>query len=210
MATADVGTAGGLERAWTVPNGITAVRLACIPAFLWLLFGHRDLVVAASLLAALGATDWVDGWVARHYGQVSTLGKVLDPTADRLLLAAALVGAVLVGALPWWLFGLMVAREALVSVAVLALAAMGAARIDVIWLGKAGTFALMFALPLFLFGHSALPWHQAPEDAAWAFTGPGLALSWAAAANYVPRARRALAQGRVRRALGQGRVGSVS
>ena len=81
----------GLDRILTVPNVITMVRLLCIPVFLWLLFGLHEQTAAAILLAVLGATDWVDGFVARRYGQVSTLGKVLDPTADRLLVGTAVI-----------------------------------------------------------------------------------------------------------------------
>lgn len=186
-----------LGRVWTVPNALSLARLACAPVFLWLLLGARATVAAASLLALLGATDWVDGWAARRLGQVSTVGQVLDPAADRALLAGGVVGALVAGDIPTWLFAVVVAREAAVSGTAVFLAARGSARIDVVWAGKAGTFALMFALPLFLFGHSTLSWHPVPEGWAWAFTVPGLALSWWAAASYVPRARRALALGRV-------------
>jgi cardiolipin synthase len=182
-----------LARVWTFPNLVSAGRLACVPVFLEILFGAGHVVAGACLLAALGATDWVDGYAARHLGQVSTLGKVLDPTADRALLAAGAIGSVVYGALPVWLFVVVVVREALVSLGVLALAARGARRVEVTWLGKAGTFGLMFALPLFLFGHSGLSWHRYPEEAAWAFAALGVAGSWMAAGGYLPRARRALA-----------------
>ncbi|HZD67257.1 MAG TPA: CDP-alcohol phosphatidyltransferase family protein [Acidimicrobiales bacterium] len=181
------------DRALTLPNLLSLVRLACVPGFLWLLFGANDVVAAGCLLAALGTTDWVDGMAARHLGQVSTLGKVLDPAADRALLAVGAIGSVVYGALPVWVFAVVVAREALVSGGVMFLAARGGSRIDVTWLGKAGTFALMFALPLFLVGHSDLSWHQFSEDAAWAFVVLGMAGSWLAVATYLPRARQALA-----------------
>src|SRR5580658_10864839 len=125
------------------------VRLLCIPIFLWLLFGLDDQTWAAVLLAVLGATDFVDGFVARRYHQVSTLGKVLDPLADRLLVGTAVIAVMVHGAVPLW-FGLAtLGREVLVSLMVVVLAAMGASRIDVLWVGKAGTFALMFAYPTF-------------------------------------------------------------
>src|SRR5260370_6473264 len=139
-----------LDRILTVPNLITMVRLACIPVFLWLLFGAHRQTAAAILLAVLGATDWVDGFVARRYGQVSTFGKVLDPTADRLLVGTTVISIMVYGAVPLW-FGLAtIAREVLGSVMVLLLASLGAARVDVLWVGKAGTFGLMFAYPTFL------------------------------------------------------------
>ena len=81
----------GLDRVLTVPNLVTFVRLLCVPLFLWLLFGAGKQSAAAVLLAVLGATDWVDGYVARRFHQVSTLGKVLDPVADRVLVGTAVI-----------------------------------------------------------------------------------------------------------------------
>ncbi len=176
---------------------VTFGRLACAPVFLWLLFGQEDRLAAAALLAALGATDWIDGWLARRLGQVSTLGKVLDPVADRILIGVAVVATLVDGSVPLWFGTVVLVREALVSLAVVSLAALGAARIDVLWVGKAGTLGLMFAFPLFLAGHADISWHQVPEIAAWVFAIPGLVLSWAAAVSYVPLARSALAEGRV-------------
>src|SRR5438445_11246371 len=125
----------------TIPNLVTLVRLACVPVFCWLLFGRDDRTAAAWLLAVLGCTDWVDGYLARHLGQVSELGKVLDPTADRILLGTVVVSLMVHGDLSPWVGGAALAREILVSGAVIALAAAGARRIDVQWVGKAGTLA---------------------------------------------------------------------
>ena len=116
----------GLDRIVTVPNVITMVRLLCIPVFLWLLFGRHEQTAAAILLAVLGATDWVDGFVARRYGQVSTLGKVLDPIADRVLVGTAVISVMVYGAVPLWFGIATIAREVLVSVMVLLLASLGA------------------------------------------------------------------------------------
>lgn len=182
---------------WTLPNAVSLARLACVPVFVWLLFGRGDRLAAGILLAVLGVTDWVDGWLARRLGQVSTVGKVLDPVADRILIGVAVVATLVDGSVPLWLGVAVVVREVLVSVAVLVLAALGAARIDVVWVGKAGTLGLMVALPLFLAGHSDVSWHEGAEIAAWVFAIPGLALSWLAALSYVPLARRALSAGRV-------------
>lgn len=187
----------GEDRILTVPNLITLARLCCVPVFVWLLFGVQNRWAAVGVLGATAATDWLDGWFARRYGQVSNLGKVLDPVADRVLVVVAVVSILVAGAAPVWLGVLVLVREAVVSLATMVLAAMGAARIDVVWAGKAGTFALMFAFPLFLAGHSGVSWQEVPEVAAWVFALPGLALGWYAAASYLPLARTALAEGRL-------------
>src|SRR3984885_9547373 len=98
------------------------VRLVCIPVFVWLRFGAHEQTAAAILLAVLGATDWVDGYVARHFGQVTTLGKVLDPLADRVLVGTAVISILVYGAVPLWFGIATIAREVLVSAMVLLLA----------------------------------------------------------------------------------------
>jgi cardiolipin synthase len=181
---------------FTLPNAVTLVRLACLPLFLWLLFGQDNRVAAASLLAALGATDWVDGYLARRLGQVSEVGKVLDPVADRLLFLVGAGGILVDGSVPTWFAVTVLAREVLVGGATLVLAALGARRIDVTWFGKAGTFGLMIAFPLFLASNSDLSWADAAGVLAWLAGIPALALSLYAAAGYVPLARQALREGR--------------
>ncbi|TMM19498.1 MAG: CDP-alcohol phosphatidyltransferase family protein [Actinobacteria bacterium] len=155
-----------VDRVLTLPNVVTAARLAAVPVFLWLLFAVQDRVAAAALLAVLGATDWIDGWLARRLGQVSTLGKVLDPVADRVLLGVGVSAIMVDGSVPLWLGAAVLAREALVSAAVLGLAALGAARIDVVWVGKAGTFGMMVAFPLFLVAGPSATWPNAALVAA--------------------------------------------
>jgi cardiolipin synthase len=183
---------------WTIPNLISVVRLLLVPYFLWLLL-HEDRPIAAGvLLAALGASDWVDGYIARHFDQASQVGKVLDPVADRVLLIAGAVALLVDGSAPRWVLIVVLAREAVISVATLTLAAMGARRIDVQWVGKAGTLALMFALPMFLWldNTNPGPGHDVLAVTTWIFTIGGLVLSWYAAAGYVPLAREALREGR--------------
>ena len=184
------------DRILTVPNAITFVRLALLPVFVWLLFGREDRATAAWLLAGIGVTDFLDGYIARHFHQVSDLGKVLDPVADRLLFFVG-IGAILIdGSIPVWFAVAVLAREVLVAGATLALAAMGAARVDVTWFGKAGAFALMMSVPFFLGSRGDLSWADEAELLAWATGLPGLALSWYSLALYVPLARRALREGR--------------
>ena len=193
--------AAGLDRILTAPNVITLVRLLCIPLFLWLLFADHRQILAAILLAALGATDWIDGHVARRYHQVSTLGKVLDPAADRILVGTAVISVMIYHAVPLWFGFATIAREILVSLMVLLLASLGAARIDVLWWGKVSTFALMTSFPLFLLTtnphHAALhAWQHDVRDACWVLGVLGLALSWIVLAGYVRPALRALRTGR--------------
>lgn len=191
-------TAGAdqLDRVVTLPNAVTGVRLLCVPLFVWLLFGAGRQTAAAILLAVLGATDWVDGFLARRLGQVSTLGKILDPLADRILVGTAVIAVAVQGAVPVWFAAATLSREVLVSGAVLWLAARGAARIDVLWVGKAGTFGLMFAYPAFLLANGSAAWQVPIRDIAWVTGGIGLVLAWVAALSYVGPARAALAAGR--------------
>jgi cardiolipin synthase (CMP-forming) len=195
--TTDDAVSRGLARnVLTLPNVITLGRLACLPVFLWLLFGKEDRVAAAALLALLGITDWVDGYLARHLGQVSELGKILDPVADRLLFFVGAGGILIDGSVPTWFAVIVLVREVLVGGATVVLAALGARRIDVTWFGKAGTFGLMIAFPLFLASNSDLSWADTAWVLAWIAGIPGLALSLYAAVLYVPIARRALREGR--------------
>jgi cardiolipin synthase len=188
----------GEDRLLTVPNALTVLRLLCIPLFVLLLTrpNHAGWYPAALLLGVLGLTDFVDGYVARHFSQVSTAGKVLDPLADRLLLAVAAISIIAVGALPVWVAVLVVSREVLVAVGFLIVAAAGGRRMDVQWAGKAGTFGLMFALPLFLIGHANDSWHSVAEALAWVCVIPALVLGWYAAFTYIPRAQAAVTEGR--------------
>ncbi len=199
--SADITTADEVvsDRILTIPNLVTLVRLACLPVFLWLLFGREDRAAAAWLLAGLGITDWIDGYIARHFHQTSELGKVFDPVTDRLLFFIGGGGILIDGSVPRWFAVVVLIREALVAVATLLLAALGAKRIDVTWFGKAGAFFLMVAFPLFLASHSTLSWHETAGDLAWVAGIPGLALSLYSAALYVPIARSALSEGRAAR-----------
>jgi cardiolipin synthase len=189
-----------LDRVWTAPNVITFVRLACIPLFVWLLFGAHRQTLAAVLLGVLGATDWVDGFVARRYHQVSTLGKVIDPVADRVLVLTGVISIIVYGAVPLWFGTLTVVREVLVAGMTLLLASLGARRIDVLWVGKAGTFGLMFSYPAFLLGYGDAAWQVPFRVFAWGSGIIGLALAYLAAFSYIGPARQALREGRAGRA----------
>ncbi len=187
---------------WTIPNLISLLRLLAVPWFLWLLL-HDDRPIAAGiLLAVLGATDWIDGYIARHFDQGSKIGQVLDPVADRVLLIAGAVALLIDGSAPRWVLIVVLAREAAISIGTVWLAAKGARHIDVQWVGKAGTLALMFALPMFLWLDHTSPGvgHDVLAVITWSFTIGGLVLSYYAAAGYIPIAREALREGRADRA----------
>ena len=183
------------QRIVTVPNLISVLRLLCAPLFVWLLVDDQG-IAAAAVLAVLGASDWVDGWIARHFDQGSNLGKVLDPVADRVLLLVAAVALLVDGSVPIVVGVLVLVREAVVSIAVLVLAMAGARRIDVQWAGKAGTLSVMFAFPLFLLADNIDSGHDVVLAAAWFFAVVGLVLGYYAAITYLPMARAALREGR--------------
>jgi cardiolipin synthase len=180
----------------TVPNLISFIRLACVPIFVWLLFGRHSRIQAGVLIGVLGATDWVDGYIARRFNQVSLLGKILDPVADRLLLGVGIISILVDHSAPAWFCWLVIVREGLISLAVIVLGALGARRIDVTWVGKCGAFALMFAFPAFLWGHASWASHSFWIVAAYICGIPGLVLSWWALIQYVPLGRAALRDGR--------------
>lgn len=174
----------------TVPNAVTLVRLLCLPVFLYLLFVVETRAGAAWLLGALGATDWVDGFLARRLGQVSEFGKKFDPTVDRLLFIVGL-GAILAdGSMPVWFGVAVLVREVAVGGAVaIGTLVYGMQRFDVTFLGKTATLLLMFAVPGFLLGASDFPGADGFQLASWILGIPGLVLSYVTAIVYVPQIR---------------------
>lgn len=183
----------------TWPNLFTLVRLLCLPLFLWLLFGLPSRQAAAWLLGGLGATDWVDGYLARRLGQTSEFGKKFDPTVDRLLFVVALLAIIANDAIPLWFAIAVLARELAVGGTVaIATLAFDMQRFDVTWWGKTATFLLMFAVPGFLMGHSSVPGAEGFTVAAWIFGIPGLVLSYYTAIAYIPLIRDGIRAGRSR------------
>ncbi|MGH8952204.1 MAG: CDP-alcohol phosphatidyltransferase family protein [Acidimicrobiia bacterium] len=180
------------NRILTVPNLISFVRLLAIPLFWWVLLVRDDVALAAWILFIVGWTDWVDGYLARRLNQVSELGRILDPVADRLLIASALVGGLIAGVLPPWFGWGLIAREAVVGLVAIGLAARGGGAIEVRWLGKAATFALYGAIPAFyLAAAGALEELMLPV--AWGLGVVGLVLYWYTAILYIGDSRAKLA-----------------
>lgn len=190
------------DRIVTLPNAITLVRLLCIPLFLYLLFGMDARFGAALLLGFLGATDWVDGYAARHLNQVSDFGKAFDPTVDRLLFISGVIGIIVAEGCPLWFGILIVTREVLLSIWVLSIMALGAKRMEVTWWGKRATVFVMVAFPMFLAASDeSLPHavRTAFSVIAWCAAIPGLVLSLIAFAGYFPAGLEALREGRAAR-----------
>lgn len=184
----------------TIPNLITLVRLGCIPLFLWLLLDRNDPLGAAYLLGGLGATDSLDGFVARRFNQVSEFGKILDPVADRILFIVCAGAMIIDNAVPRWFASIIVAREVLLGGTLALLTAFGMKRFDVTWWGKLATFALMFTFPLFLVHAANVSfWSAFCWWAAWILGLPGLIISLVTAIAYIPTMRVALRTGRAER-----------
>ncbi len=185
-----------LDGIWTIPNAVTLIRLLLLPVFLSVLFVQENPVAAALMLGALGATDWVDGYLARRLGQVSEFGKVFDPTVDRLLFVVATIAIIIDGSIPLWFALAVLVREVAVGLMmVIATVFYKMPRIDVTYWGKVATSLLMFAVPGFLLGNSDIASADVFQAAAWLVGIPGLILSYWTAIAYIPQVRRAIAEG---------------
>jgi cardiolipin synthase (CMP-forming) len=167
------------ERVFTVPNILSFIRLAGVPLFLWLLLAREADLWAVAVLAVGGATDWLDGYLARSWHQRSRLGQVLDPMADRLYILATLVGLAIREIVPWWLVLLLAARDLVMATTIWpALRRRGFASLPVHFLGKAATFSLLYAFPLVLLGSGDGLWPSLAKVIGWACVIWGAALYW--------------------------------
>jgi cardiolipin synthase len=181
-----------MDRVWTIPNGISAARLLGVPVFLWLVLGPRTATAdawAVGVLIASAISDWLDGKLARALGQTSRLGQLLDPAADRLYIAATLIGLSVRGIIPWWLFGVLAARELAVGVALAVLRRHGIPSLQVSFAGKAATFCLLYAFPLLFLGAHGGTASEVVRIIGWAFAVWGVALYWWAALLYLAEIR---------------------
>jgi cardiolipin synthase len=184
------------NKVMTIPNLITLIRLFCLPVFLWLLFEVGDKGGAAWLLGALGATDWVDGWVARKFNQQSAFGAVFDPTVDRGMFIVAVFAILIDQSMPLWFAIAVLAREISVAVAMVTATIFGMQRFAVSVWGKRYTFLLMFAVPLMLLAADEGRGANLVTILAWVFAIPGIVLSYSTAFAYIPVIRRNLRAGR--------------
>ncbi len=177
------------NRIWTIPNVISFVRLLGVPLFLYLLLGPENDVAAVIVLAIGGTTDWVDGYIARRMNSVSRLGELLDPFADRLYILATLVGFTIREVVPWWLTVALLAREAVLAVALLVLRRHGHGPPPVHYVGKSGTFVLLAAFPILLLAHAVPSIEVWALPVGWGLAWWALGLYWAAAVLYLAQAR---------------------
>jgi cardiolipin synthase (CMP-forming) len=187
------GAARGPSRVLTIPNLISAVRIVLTPVFVLLIVDPDTTTAGLVLFAVVVATDWVDGLVARRTGQVSELGKVLDPVADRVAIAAGLIALVVRGVFPLWAALLILVRDA----AVLAAGAIAIARrtrIEVRFIGKLATFCLMLAIPSIAWSELGLPLAPAAAVIGWGAFAIGIVEYYVAAWVYAGDLRRVIAR----------------
>ena len=181
-----------LDRIATVPNVVSLFRILLIPVFVVLILHHGTETAGLLLLGAVVASDWVDGYIARHTDQVSTVGKVLDPVADRLAIMAALVAMVARDAFPLWAALLVIVRDGLILLAGFAMLIALKVRLEVRWIGKAATFGLMSGIPLVAWGNFGLSLHRIALPTGWVLYGIGIVLYYAATAIYAADVARAV------------------
>lgn len=171
------------DRIITVPNVISFIRLVAIPLFWWLLLGADDVTAATILFAVIAGTDWVDGFLARRMDQVTRLGKALDPLADRLMIASAVIAGLITGIVPPIIGIILMVREVYMAVVALVLAARKGGTLEVRWLGKVATFAVYSSIGWFYM--AAIPFLEVVTlPLAWVAGIGGLVLYWITAIQY--------------------------
>jgi cardiolipin synthase (CMP-forming) len=178
----------------TVPNLISFARIGLIPAFVWLIVHDQTQVAGIVLFSFVVATDWVDGAIARRTGQVSELGRILDPVADRLSVAAGVIALAVAGLFPVWAAALILARDAGILVVGGILLAGRRVRIDVRFLGKVATFSLMTAIAWIAWGNARAPLGELTLAVGWLLYAVGIVESYATAFVYVGDVRQALSE----------------
>jgi cardiolipin synthase len=180
------------SRVLTVPNVLSFLRIALIPAFVYLIVHRPTSELGLVVFGIVSATDWVDGYVARRTGQVSELGKLLDPVADRLAIAAGLIALVVRGAFPLWAAAPVLLRDLAILAAGAVVLTRQKIRIDVRFIGKAATFSLMVAIVAVSWGNLGMPLAHAFLALGWVAYGLGIIEYAVATYAYVGDLRRAL------------------
>jgi cardiolipin synthase len=174
----------GLGPVLTVPNLISFTRLLGVPLFLYLFLGTDATGWAVVVLVVGGLSDWVDGFAARRLKQVSRLGELLDPLADRLYILATLFALTHRDVIPWWFTIALLAREAVMILCLVVLRVLGHGPPPVHYVGKTATAVLLMGFPMMLlakFSDAARWW---AEPSGWALLWWGIVLYWVAAVFY--------------------------
>ena len=182
------------SRVLTIPNVVSFIRLAFIPLFLWLIWEGANLLGFVVLLVAV-STDFVDGLLARRLGQISKLGQVLDPLADRLFIAAAVVALGIADVVPLWLVLLLLGRDVLLGIGSAIFSRWGVGVLPVKWMGKWATFALLLALPMFFLAVVFPQIEFILSPYAWAMALAGTGLYWWSGFQYLFEALRSAKKG---------------
>lgn len=195
-------TRTGLDRIWTIPNVISFIRLAFVPVFFWLLVSGHDGPALAVLIIAT-ASDFIDGFIARNFDQVTRLGALLDPASDRLFITASVVGLAIRGMIPIPLLVVVLARDVLLLTVVL----VRGVRIHdfprVNFVGKTATFVLFVAFPVIVLSHVFTSISVPLEVIGWVLGASGAVLYWLAGLTYIPFLSKAPARrDRLRNRLG--------
>ncbi len=172
------------DAVFTVPNVLTVVRFLGVPLFIWLVLSEHEYGYGALVLAVMASTDWVDGYIARRFNQMSNLGRVMDPIADRLSLIAVAVTLVIAGVVEWWyLVALLVPDAVLLALSLFYFH--GHPDLPVSRIGKIRTGLLLVGTPLLVLSKLPVPAAHVYATVAWIFLGLGLVGHWIAAYNYV-------------------------
>ncbi len=172
------------SRILTVPNLLSFIRLALVPVFLVLIILDADFA-ALIVLVISSVTDYFDGVIARRFGQITRLGQLLDPAADRLFIFAALIGLSVREVIPWWLVAVVVGRDVVLAVVGIVLANHGFGPLPVHHLGKIGTFSLLYALPILMLGSAFTQISWITNPIGWAFGLWGAFVYWWAGVIYI-------------------------
>jgi cardiolipin synthase (CMP-forming) len=177
----------------TVPNLLSFARIAAIPVLIWLAASPGTRLAAVALFAVLAGTDWIDGLIARRTGQESDLGRILDPVADRLAIAAGLIAFAVAGLLPFWAALLILLRDLVVLLGGAALLLGRGIRVDVRPIGKLATFSLMAAIAWIAWGNAGGPLGEVLLVGGWLAYVVGIVEYYLAAGLYAIDVRDALA-----------------
>ncbi|CAI3795256.1 CDP-alcohol phosphatidyltransferase family protein [Pseudarthrobacter sp. MM222] len=171
------------DAVFTIPNVLTVVRFLGVPIFIWLVLGPREYGYGALILAIMASTDWVDGYIARRFNQMSHLGRVMDPIADRLALIAVAVTLVIAGVVEWWYLAALLIPDA-IMLAVSLYYFHSHPDLPVSRVGKIRTGLLLVGTPLLVLSKLAIPASEIYAVVAWLFLGLGLVGHWIAGYNY--------------------------